>query len=244
MTTKKLDCGKSYIKAHNHNDTDLKGEWVVYIKIDGVRAMRKLDGRVVSRNDKPLFNLNGLSFQDAEIYRKDWNTSVSLVRTETYMKVNQEDVYELTDGNVDPRLYLGTKTNPTNAWLTAMMEKYVAMGHEGIVIRKGAKWIKVVPLLMADVRITGMKEGKGRLEGICGSITTAHGSVGSIETQKDKQTHADIPDVVFRKYLWENKDKLIGKIIQVGYRETTAAGKLRFPKFVRFRFDKDEESLT
>jgi hypothetical protein len=246
MTKKVLNCGKTYVKAHNHNDTDLKGWWEVYIKIDGVRAMKTTSMAVVSRNDKPLYNLDHLEFSDAEIFRTDWNTSVSLVRTESYKKIEQSDVYELTDGVVDPRLFLGKKLNPTNKWLQLMMKKYNELGHEGIVIRKGAKWTKVVPLLMADVRILGMKPGAGRLTGVCGSITTAHGSIGSIETQYQRHTGIPISDIVFREYLWNNKDKFIhdGVIIQVGYRETTSAGKLRFPKFVRFRFDKDEESLT
>jgi hypothetical protein len=244
MTKKVLNCGKTYVKAHNHNDTDLKGMWEVYIKIDGVRAMKTTSGAVVSRNDKPLYNLDHLEFSDAEIFSVDWNTSVSLVRTESYRAIDQSMVYELTDGQVDSRLFLGKKLNPSNNWLQAMMKKYCLLNHEGIVIRKGAKWIKVVPLLMADVRITGMKAGAGRLKGVCGSITTDHGSIGSIETQIQRQTGLPITDLVFREYLWKNKEKLKGTIIQVGYRETTAAGKLRFPKFVRFRWDKDEESLT
>ena len=243
MTVKTLSDGTTYIKAHNHKDVDLKGDWDVFIKIDGVRVMRNKTGEVVSRDGKPLYNCDSLEFSDAEFYRKDWNTSVSLVRTQSYRETSQEDIYELTDGKVDPRLFLGNKSNPTDNWLQRMMEKYVALGHEGIVIRKGKSWIKVVPLKMADVRITGMKEGKGRLAGVCGSITTAHGSVGSIVTQKT-HTGEDIPDVTFRKWLWDNKEELIGTIIQVGFRETTPAGKLRFPKFVRRRFDKNEESLT
>jgi hypothetical protein len=246
MTLRQLDCGKTYIKAHNHKDIDLKGWWEVYIKIDGVRAIKKLTGAVVSRADKPLFNLDTLEFKDAEVYRTDWNTSVSLVRTEHYQKINQSDIYELTDGEVDARLLLGKKLNPSNKWLQAMMQKYIDLGHEGIVIRKGAQWVKVVPLLMADIRITGMKEGKGRLLGVCGSISTAHGSVGSIVDQIGQVSGEPIGDIVFRTYLWENKERLTkeGTIIQVGYREVTKAGKLRFPKFIRFRFDKTEESLT
>jgi len=242
MAARYLPDGTHYVKARNHTDIDLKGDWDIYIKIDGVRVIRNSFGAVVSREGKPLYNCDHLEFKDAECFRTDWNTSVSLVRTQSYVQVNQEDIYELTDGNVDPRLYLGTKTNPTNEWLQRMMEKYVAMGHEGIVIRKGVNWLKVVPLLMADVRVLGMTVGKGKYEGIMGSISTAHGKVGSVMKQEDVNGN-EIGDLEFRRYLWEHRHELHGKIIQVGYREKTEAGKLRFPKFVRIRWDKTEESL-
>ena len=50
-------------------------------------------------------------------------------------------------------------------------------------------------------------------------------------------------DMEFRKELYDNKDKYIGKIIQVGYREITVNGKFRFPRLVRLRLDKDYEDL-
>jgi hypothetical protein len=242
MTLKRIDDKTTYIKANNHKDVDLKGQWEVYIKIDGVRAIKDQHGHVVSREGKPLYNLDSLKFKDAEIYRKDWSTSVSLVRTQSPRSIKQCDVYELTDGIVDTRLLLGIKMNPTNEWLQRMMKKYVELGHEGIVVRKGAKWIKVVPLKMADVRITGMKAGNGRNLGKCGSIETNHGSVGSFMTQTEEGI--PVTDAELRQWLWDNQHRLVGKIIQAGYRETTSKGKLRFPVLVRFRWDKTKESLT
>ena len=82
-----------------------------------------------------------------------------------------------------------------------------------------------------NVRITGFKEGTGRLKGTLGSIQTNHGSVGS--GFDDKGRYA----------IWHNRGALMGAIIQVEYREVTEKGKLRFPAFVRFREDKNEESI-
>lgn len=235
MPIRQLSDGTNYVKAVNYDGRKLKGYVVLMRKIDGVRALRLADGSVVSRNSKPLHNLDHLTFQDAEIYRTDWNTSVSLVRTESHMDVTQDDVYELTDGAVDPRLMLGVVQDPTPEFLQAKMEELVANGDEGLIIReqgrKGLNWWKVVPEKRADVRITGYKEGTGKNAGMLGSFTTAHGSVGTGFTDE------------MRIAYWAKRDEMVGKIIEVSYRETTDDDKLRFPAFQRERFDKDEESL-
>ena len=47
-----------------------------------------------------------------------------------------------------------------------------------------------------------------------------------------------------RKRLWEHRDELIGKIIQVEYREFNKdTQKLRFPRYIRTRFDKEVEDI-
>jgi hypothetical protein len=231
MPTKVLEDGTPYEKAVNHNDTDLTGVWDAFIKIDGVRALRLADGSVVSRNSKPLYNLDRLDFQDAEIFHNNWNDSVSLVRSQEPKIISQDMVYDLRDGSTDPRLVLAPLTNPSNELLQAMMQAQVAAGNEGIVIRKGKKWIKVVPELTADVIITGVVEGTGRNAGRLGSLKTAHGNIGSGFSDE------------LRQEIWDNIFDWIGTMVEAGYRETTAAGKLRFPTYKRRRLDKDDESI-
>ena len=236
MPTKQLTDGTVYEKAVHHGDGVLKGVWDVTRKIDGVRAMRNQDGAVVSRNGKPLYNLDHLEFQDAEIFRKDWSTSVSLVRSQSPQHITEADVYELSKLNYDDRLNTDRfLMNSTYDERMELMQEFVAQGYEGIVLRDTGsdRWVKVVPVLNADIRITGYTMGKGKNEGLIGSWMTNHGSVGSGFTDADR-------------VLWTKQglDTFVGSIIEVSYRETTEAGKLRFPAFDRFRFDKDEESLT
>jgi ATP-dependent DNA ligase len=229
---KTLDDGTTYVKAlYLEPDKQLKGVWDVYTKLDGVRVIRNRNGDVVSRNSKPLYNVSHLRFKDAEYFNTNWNVSVSHVRTESYVPTYQQDIYELSDDNVDERLRIGDYKNPNFEELEPLLKTMLGYGHEGLVIRQKGKWLKVVPKKQADVRITAFKEGTGRLQGTLGSIQTAHGSVGSGF------------DDYMRDVIWNNREYLIGKIIQVEYRETTDAGKLRFPAFVRFRYDKDEEDL-
>lgn len=234
-----LKDGTPFIKAtyFEPGETKVKGLWEVYIKADGVRVIRNKNGSVTSRNSKPLYNCAHLNFLDAEVFSKDWNTSVSLVRTQSPREVTQDMIYELTDGFVDERLFMGRVRDPSDEKLLTLMQSQLDLGHEGLVIRQFNErkghyvWLKVVPKLQADIRITGFKGGAGRLAGTLGSIATKHGSVGSGF------------DDVLRDSIWANCSALLGKIIQVEYREKTEAGKLRFPAFIRFRDDKDEEDF-
>ena len=235
---KLLNDGTTYIKAaYLEPDKKLSGSWEVTRKLDGVRIIKDRTGKVVSRNSKSLYNVDHLEFLDAEFFYKDWNTSVSMVRTMDFRPTKQDMIYELTDGIMDQRLFIGYEHSPSFASLEKLMNEHLAMGDEGLVIRQFNPkkniftWLKVVPKMQADIRITGFKEGTGRLQGTLGSIQTKHGSVGSGF------------DDEMREAIWSNRTYLIGKIIQVEYREVTEDGKLRFPAFVRFRYDKDEEDI-
>lgn len=237
MPIRTLSDGTKYQKAVNYDDRKLDGVVDVYRKIDGLRAMRNEAGEVRSRNDKPLLNLDHLEFKDAEIYRTDWATTVSLVRNHNpYDVLTQDDVYELSDGNVDERLFLFRGHDIHGGWLWKFMAQRVAGGDEGIVVRHVNKkgvltWWKLVPERYADVRITGYKEGTGKNAGMLGSFATDYGSVGTGYT--DEQ----------RIDMWNRRDAMVDTIIEVAYRETTEDGKFRFPAFRRERFDKDEVSV-
>lgn len=228
---KELDDGTSFVKAKYYEGEQLKGTWRVYRKVDGVRVMRNAANEAVSRAGKPLYNVSHLEFQDAEVYSINWSTSVSLCRTQAPKVVTQDMIYELTDGNIDTRLLMGRVIDPDDLKLKGLMQLRLDQGDEGLVIRQLHKsglfyvWLKVVPKKKADVRITGFKEGTGRLKGTLGSIQTKHGSVGSGF------------DDAMRAKIWADRATLKGTIIEVEYREVTEAGKLRFPAFSRFRWD-------
>lgn len=248
MPIKEFKDGTKWNKAtYWEEGMNLKGKWLVLRKIDGVRMIRDKFNQVRSRDDKPLHNANHLVFKDAEFFIKDWNTSVSVARTPRHdsynaLNITQENVFELSDGNFDKRLFICELTNPTDEQLLELMQKQLDAGDEGLVIRQGNKWLKVVPTIFADVRVIGVKQGTGRLGKVLGSIQTNYGSVGSIVQQTNSKGQL-LSDYLFRECLWDNRDKLIGMIIQVGYREITEKGKLRFPKFIRLRKDKEVEDL-
>lgn len=209
---------------------DLKGNWDFTLKIDGVRMLRDSSGNPVSRSGKPLYNLTNVpkEITDAEIYKDNWETSVSMVRSSVTGKpVPLDCVYPLDPP--DDRLNLGTYADPTAAFIKELMETYVSKGYEGLVIRNGAKWLKVKPKETADVRITGLQAGTKKYTGMLGAFLTEYGKVGTGFTDEQREAL--------------NDEDLIGSIIEVEYMELTPGGKMRHPRFIRLREDKDTESL-
>lgn len=242
MAVKVLADGTEWTKATYWEGGDLKGTWLATYKIDGLRLIRGKNNKIYSRDSKEaIHDLAKFKFNDAEFFYKDWNTSVSILHTqEETIPITQDMFYELSQGNEDPRLVIGRLVDPTEETINALLKKALLLKHEGIVLRflgSKNKWLKVVPTRYADVRITNIYEGKGKYAGVAGSLETQWGNVGSFELQ------SNMTDIEFRKELLLNKDKYIGKIAQVAYREITKNYALKFPRLSRIRDDKDYEDL-
>lgn len=233
--TEKLKDGKPYTAAtYWEEGTQLPGVWQVSLKIDGIRYIRNRHGVPCTRQGTPALPkvaaLMPPHMDDAELFRTNWSTSMSL-KAGT-IECTAQDFYELSP--LDPRLLLIAETGLTPEYIIQLRDWVLAQGHEGLVLRQGDKWVKVVPLRHADIRITGFYEGNGRLKGTFGGFSTKHGRVGGGFSDE------------LRHKIWAtlqaDPKQLIGKIIQVRFREKTSENKLRMPVFDRFRFDKDEEN--
>lgn len=100
--------------------------------------------------------------------------------------------------------------------------------------------IKIKKFHTCDLRVVGYTEGKGENVGMLGALVVEYKgnvvNVGSGLTLKH------------RKEFWECKDDMIGKIIEVSYREETQNENgelsLRHPSFKCVRDDKDEPSYN
>lgn len=222
---------------------DLKGTWQVTLKIDGVRMLRDANGYPVSRNGKPLYNLENIPAEitDAEIFYGDWETSISHCRSSVtdVGKVTMEHVYSLFP-TVDPRLDLGNITDPTADEINTILKEVLKDGHEGLVLRElegKERLFKVKPHETYDVRVTGMVEGTGKHAGRMGALITPMGNVGTGFTDKD------------REWWWEQGSKCLEAYdlgiegaapitIEVECWELTKDGKFRHPRFIRVREDK------
>lgn len=242
MSSKTLKDGTSWEKATYYKGGNLKGVWLATYKIDGCRVIRGKDNKVYSRDSKEsVHDLSKFRFNDAEFFYKDWSTSTSILRTkEETIPITQDMFYELTQGQEDPRLIIGRVVDPTEETIQALLTRALSNGYEGVVLRfLGSKprWIKVVPVRYADIRINKIIEGNGKYAGVAGSIETNWGNVSSFKEQPD------MGDIEFRRKMFLNQKDYIGKIIQVSYRELTEDRKLRFPSLVRIRDDKDYEDI-
>jgi len=118
--------------------------------------------------------------------------------------------------------------------------KYKELGYEGIMLKdKNAKyerkrtnaWCKVKDVLTIDVEVIDVVEGTGKYKGMVGALVCKdeNGTVFYVGSGlSDSQ----------RKEWWLNKNKIIGKVIEVKVQEFTKDGKPRFPTFLRIRPDK------
>lgn len=209
------------IKAKSWNGKDLQGNWLITYKIDGVRCLRQ-DGKVLSRAGKPLYNVDHVQLKDFEVYAGSWDSSVSLVRTSSYKYVPDEFIYSLDP--LDPRLIYCAESYPTEIQIREYLEKSVAIGYEGLVLRQGTKWLRVKPVETVDLPVKGIILGKGKYKNCVGSFITELGNVGTGLTDAQRKEYVNLP---------------VGSIIEVEYTSLTPQGMMREPRFIRHRFDKE-----
>ena len=147
-----------------------------------------------------------------------------------------------------PILYEGNDKNKITEWLN----KITSEGGEGVMInvsdapyecKRSKGLLKVKKFSTCDLRCVDIELGTGVNASRLGAITvelplesgTYQVKVGSGFTQEQ------------REYFWQNKNDILGKIVEVQYFEITqnqqGGYSLRFPVFCQVRNDKDEISL-
>lgn len=139
--------------------------------------------------------------------------------------------------------YQGTDQSEIWKWLHYAEENDL----EGVVLNLDAPYqckrtkdlIKVKEFYNVDLEIVGYEEGSGKLTGTLGAlIVDFKGNKVNVGSGLDDATRAE---------LWNDRDSLIGKIVEVKYKEIsmdkkTGKESLQFPIFVSMRDDKDEVS--
>lgn len=123
-----------------------------------------------------------------------------------------------------------------------------SQGWEGLMLNKNVPYyckrhtglIKIKTFLYSDLKVIGYEEGTNKYEGMLGALVVDYkeNSVNIGYGYTDKQ----------REEFWSIRDDLIGKIIEVKYKEESSDKKtglksLQFPGFVQLREDKTEPSL-
>ena len=143
----------------------------------------------------------------------------------------------------------------SEAEIHTLYESVRARGLEGLIIkddapyyrRRNHAWMKIKAEESTDVPIVGFEEGTGKYEGMLGAIIVAFD-----KTCHENGAHGanhDHPDAVRvnvgsglsdsqRQSFWEDREALIGRVIEVEFHEITPDGSLRHPRFKRFRDDK------
>ena len=215
------------------NGKALTGEWLVTLKLDGVRAIWHDERGWLSRANKSLHNIprwrEGQP-RDCEVFVNNFHDTIRATRT-MFLKgdtpsIAQEHLYGLAP--LDPRLHWGSLTNPGPADIRTQLKRANALGYEGLVLRQGDQWIKIKPAETHDVSITGYVEGRGKHRGRLGFVRTIRGAVGAGFTD------------IEREVLWAEAKAgvLVGQVIEVNCMQLTRDGQFRHPFYVRMRPDK------
>lgn len=237
---------------------DLTGTWNVTIKIDGVRALwTGTEWR--SRADKPLYNLppplrirghrtkldgsyiSLMPGDNCELYMGSLKDSIRAVRTQ-HLK---PDTPRPTANNLfsldplDPRLDRGPVTGPTAAWIRKELRVVNSMGYEGLVLRQGSTWLKVKPAQSFDLLVLGVEEGKGKHKGRMGFLITKMGKVGTGFTDKERADWWARREAVNPATFHGLPLERLKITIEIEAMQLTPDGKLRHPRFIRERFDKN-----
>lgn len=215
------------------NGNKLSGDWLVTVKIDGVRAIWHDERGWLSRANKPLYNIppwrQGQP-RDCEVFINNFRDTIRATRTRCRKSgtpsITQEHLFGLAP--LDPRLHWGSLTDPSPAAICAHLQRANVRGYEGLVLRQGDHWVKIKPAETHDVVITGYVEGTGKHRGQLGFVTTSKGAVGAGFTD------------IEREILWAEAKAgvLVGKVIEVSCMQLTLDGQFRHPFFVRMRPDK------
>lgn len=141
-------------------------------------------------------------------------------------------------------LYQGTYTKTKTDKLLELADK---RGYEGLCLntndiyecKRTNHLIKLKTFYSDDLRCIDVYEGSKELENSLGGIVVIYKNnkvkVGSGFTKEE------------RDYYWNNKDKIIGKIVEVKYKgeshnKNNSNISLNFPTFIAIRLDKNEES--
>ena len=241
---------------------NIKNE-IKQLKVDGM----VLDGELVRINrgnkveDEDNFRLS-LSIINSKDRTDDEEDQIEYVLfdmlpTSEFIKGKSTMIYsqrrQILDGlntkglkhlRVTKVLYQGTYTR---AKADKLLEMANQRGYEGLCLntndiyecKRTNHLIKLKTFYSDDLRCIDVYEGSKELENSLGGIVVIYKNnkvkVGSGFTKEE------------RDYYWNNKDKIIGKIVEVKYKgeshnKNNSNISLNFPIFVAVRLDKNEES--
>ncbi len=210
------------IKAKLWSGNDLTGEWLVTLKLDGVRVLFT-DKGPVSRKDKILHNIpTNHRIKDAEVFVGSFKKTITAVRTHNLVELPLDALYSLEP--LDTRLIITTLNSPSKEIINHLLGEVNSKGHEGLILRQGDTWLKVKPEETFDVTVVSQVEGLGKNVGKLGALVTSMGNVGTGFTDKERIEY------------WTNS--LVGETVEVSCMSLTEDGKFRHPRFVRVRYDK------
>lgn len=212
--------------------------------LDSDELFRKTTSIVNSKDD----NKTGIKFVafdicDLEDYKNSSNNRIYNVR-----RTHLENTVRGANKPLIDIVKLHTITDDVNE-IHKLLDEVVKDGEEGLMLnyvdkpydfKRSKNILKAKAFHTCDLLVVDLEEGTGKHKGRLGSVVVDYKgykvNVGSGFMDSD------------REYFWNNKNAILGKIIEVGYFEESKNKNgelsLRFPTFKRLRNDKDEISYN
>lgn len=175
-------------------------------------------------------------FPESEISKKQSHDKYKVRRT--LLNGLRKTIEEKCLENVEivPMVYEGTDQTQIMKWLDYAVEN----DWEGLMLNKDTVYkykrttdlIKIKQFYSMDLPVTEILEGDGRLKGTLGALVVKFkDNTVNVGSGFDDKT---------RKEFWEKKEELIGRIIEVKYKQIskdkkTGLESLQFPIFIRLR---------
>lgn len=113
-----------------------------------------------------------------------------------------------------------------------------ARGIEGWILKdyNYANWWKLKESNTCDCIVVDVKEGNGKYAGLVGALIVALNDGSKQKVVANVSGMSDTERVEITEL--DNDGKLLGRVVEVEYQYVGERGKLRHPRFVRFREDK------
>ena len=194
-----------------------------------------------------LFDLLPLEYFKKGIYEKSYFS-----RIEQLKKINERFFVQSQIINIIDSVNVDLDTEKGEIEFKNFNKNSIINGYEGIMIKdpesfyeckRSTTWLKSKPFIEISLEVKDYEEGTGRNKGKLGAIIAE-----GIDEDKNFKTNvgSGFTDLQ-RKEFWEDKDKLIGQIIEIRADSISKSQdgenwSLRFPRFKSFRgFDKKEK---
>ena len=249
-----------------NNFNHIKDEISKTFNISSINEALVLDGEIVSDDFQTLmkqihrkkssqnkdaklflFDLLPLEYFKKGIYEKSYFS-----RIEELKKIHERFFVQSHVINIIDSVNVDLDTEKGEIEFKNFNKNSIINGYEGIMIKdpesfyeckRSTTWLKSKPFIEISLEVKDYEEGTGRNKGKLGAIIAE-----GIDEDKNFKTNvgSGFTDLQ-RKEFWEDKDKLIGQIIEIRADSISKSQdgenwSLRFPRFKSFRgFDKKEK---